>query len=106
MHIILLGQATIRIARSNTSCTKVVFELKAACLRENAGAKQIDLDWTNKKRLPRYNQGTPCCIYGATVRTWTADLSITNALLYQLSYGGLEVISKPHLPAKKAGFRI
>ena len=32
--------------------------------------------------------GEPEMIFGATARTRTADLLITNQLLYQLSYGG------------------
>jgi hypothetical protein len=41
-----------------------------------------------KKRAPAINQGEPETGYGATARSRTADLRITSALLYQLSYGG------------------
>jgi hypothetical protein len=47
--------------------------------------------YNNKKGSP--SMGTHCCINGATVRDRTADLSITNALLYQLSYGGTSFVS-------------
>ena len=41
-----------------------------------------------KKRVPTKRLGEPGIGNGATARTRTAGLLITNQLLYQLSYGG------------------
>jgi hypothetical protein len=52
-----------------------------------------DVARNNKRVLGRLPGNPWFCICGATVRDRTADLSITNALLYQLSYGGANSVS-------------
>ncbi len=44
--------------------------------------------WYENKGASGHKAGTPLNVNGATVRSRTADLRITSASLYQLSYGG------------------
>jgi hypothetical protein len=59
--------------------------------KSNIEYRTRNIEYNNKKGSR--SRGTHYCINGATVRDRTADLSITNALLYQLSYGGTSFVS-------------
>ena len=78
---------------TNSVCRNRKIQVEALCLEVLTGLPAL---WRAGKPLNGYKKGipmnllgTPRFFAGADVRNRTADLLITNQLLYQLSYVGV-----------------